>query len=180
MGYGRPRRRKPWLLDFDEPSTIRTISRDREDQAADRSPRYDRGAPARTVDHGRISREAIDAEGWFHTGDLAEIVADGHISIVGRKKELIINSGGKNMSPVNIETAIKAAQPLVGQIMAIGDNRPYNVVLIVLDPDAAAAFATRHGLPDGSPAALAEDATVQAVIEEAVVAGNARLSRIEQ
>jgi long-subunit acyl-CoA synthetase (AMP-forming) len=127
-----------------------------------------------------LTREAIDAEGWFHTGDLATIDADGYISIVGRKKELIINSSGKNMSPVSIEAAIKAAHPLIGQIMAVGDNRPYNVALIVLDPDAAAAFATRHGLPDGSPAALADHATVQAVIEEAVATGNARLSRIEQ
>ncbi|WP_069164670.1 AMP-dependent synthetase/ligase [Nocardia altamirensis] len=132
-----------------------------------------RGEPERT-------REVIDAEGWFHTGDLADIDADGYVSIIGRKKELIINSAGKNMSPVAIESAIKAGHPLIGHIVAVGDNRPYNVALIVLDPDASAAFAERNEFADRSTAALAADPAVHEVISKAVAAGNSRLSRVEQ
>ena len=92
--------------------------------------------------------ETIDADGWLHTGDIAEIDDDGYVRIVDRKKELIINAAGKNMSPANIEAALKSASPLIGQAIAIGDSRPYNVALIVLDPDAAGAFARQHGLAD--------------------------------
>ena len=86
--------------------------------------------------------EAIDAEGWLHTGDIARIEADGHLRIVDRKKELIINAAGKNMSPTNIEARLKEGSPLIGQACAIGNGRPYNVVLIVLDPAVAASYAT--------------------------------------
>ena len=99
--------------------------------------------------------EAIDAEGWLHTGDIASIDDDGYVTIVDRKKEMIINAAGKNMSPANIEGALKGASMLIGQAFVVGDRRPYNVALLVLDPDASAAYATAHGLPDASPAALA-------------------------
>ena len=124
--------------------------------------------------------EAVDADGWMHTGDVATIDDDGYVRIVDRKKELIINSGGKNMSPVNIESKVKAASLLIGQAVAIGDRRPYNVALIVLDPDAAAAYAAQHGLPSADPADLCEDAGVQAIVEAAVARANSQLSRIEQ
>ena len=95
-------------------------------------------------------------DGWLHTGDIAEIDADGYVTIVDRKKELIINAGGKNMSPANIENKIKAACPLVGSVVAIGDRRPYNTALIVLDPVAAASFAAANGLSGAdTPAELA-------------------------
>ncbi|WP_372411583.1 long-chain fatty acid--CoA ligase [Streptomyces luteireticuli] len=132
-----------------------------------------RNAPERTA-------EVIDAEGWLHTGDIATIDGDGYVSIVGRKKELIINAAGKNMSPAVIESAVKSAGPLIGQCVCVGDGRPYNVALIVLDPDARAAFARAHGLPDASPAALATDPRVREAVAEAVDQGNARLSRVEQ
>ena len=96
--------------------------------------------------------EAIDADGWLHTGDVAEIDDDGYVKIVDRKKELIINAAGKNMSPVNIESRLKTCHPLIGTAVAIGDRRPYNVALIVLDPDACGAFAKEHGIEDASPA----------------------------
>jgi len=124
--------------------------------------------------------EAIDADGWMHTGDVATIDDDGFVRIVDRKKELIINSGGKNMSPVNIESKIKSASLLIGQAVAIGDRRSYNVALIVLDPDASAAYAKDHGLPSAAPADLCEDPGVQALVEASVAKANSQLSRIEQ
>ena len=132
-----------------------------------------RGDAART-------REAIDPDGWLHTGDIAEIDDDGYVTIIDRKKELIINAAGKNMSPANIETALKSAHPLIGQAVAIGDQRPYNVALIVLDPDVSAAFAREHDITDGSPAALAIDPRVQAVVAAAIAEANTHLSRVEQ
>jgi long-chain acyl-CoA synthetase len=124
--------------------------------------------------------EAIDPDGWLHTGDVATIDADGYVRIVDRKKDLIINAAGKNMSPSNIETAVLAASPLIGQVVAIGDRRPYVVALIVLDPDAAAAFATHHGVSDTSAAALATHPAIHAAVDTAVKAGNCKLSRVEQ
>ncbi len=124
--------------------------------------------------------EALVGDGWLATGDIAEIDDDGYVKIVDRKKELIINSGGKNMSPANIEAKVKAACPLVAQVVAIGDNRPYNVALITLDPDACGAFAAQHGLADASPAAMARESVVREAVEAGVTKGNEALSRIEQ
>jgi long-chain acyl-CoA synthetase len=132
-----------------------------------------RGEPEKTA-------ETIDPDGWLHTGDVATIDEDGYVSIVDRKKELIINAAGKNMSPANIESRLKSAHPLIGQAMAIGDRRPYNVALLVLDPDGCAVYAAEHGLSDPSPAALARDGRVRDAVAEAVDAANAHLSRVEQ
>ena len=85
--------------------------------------------------------EALDADGWLHTGDIAKIDEDGYVSIVDRKKEIIINAAGKNMSPANIESQLKGASPLIGQACVIGDAPPYNTALIVLDADFAPAWA---------------------------------------
>ncbi len=127
-----------------------------------------------------LTAEALDPDGWLHTGDIAEIDADGYVTIVDRKKELIINAAGKNMSPANIEAAVKGASPLIGQVVVIGDRRPYNVALVVLDPDAGAAFAAQHGIPDASVAVLAAADGVRAAMEAAVDRANERLSRVEQ
>jgi len=124
--------------------------------------------------------ETIDADGWIHTGDIATVDADGYYSIVDRKKELIINSAGKNMSPVNIESKLKSASPLIGQAVAIGDRRSYNVALIVLDPDACAAYAAGHDLPSSAAADLCADPGVREAVEVAVAEVNSQLSRIEQ
>jgi long-chain acyl-CoA synthetase len=124
--------------------------------------------------------EAIDPDGWLHTGDVAEIDEDGYVRIVDRKKELIINAAGKNMSPANIEARLKTSHPLIGQAVAIGDRRPYNVALIVLDPDGSAAFASEHGLADASPATLAADGRVRDAMAAAIDEANSHLSRVEQ
>ena len=97
-----------------------------------------RGDPEKTA-------EIMDSDGWLRTGDIARIDDDGFIHLVDRKKELIINAAGKNMSPANIEQELKTSSPLIGQAICIGDERPYNVALLVLDPDAVAARAQAEG-----------------------------------
>lgn len=123
--------------------------------------------------------EAIDSDGWLHTGDIVAVDDEGYFKVVDRKKELIVNSGGKNMSPSNIEFAIAASSPLIGPLLAYGDGRPYNVALITLDPDAAATYAAKLGL-DADPASLATDERILAEIQTSVDAGNQKLSKIEQ
>ena len=123
--------------------------------------------------------EAIDSDGWLLTGDIGELDEDGYLKIVDRKKELIINAAGKNMSPVGIESKLKAASPLVGQCIAIGDRRPYNVALIVLDPDYAPVWAKENGV-EGSIEDLAGDQKARAAIQDAVDEANAKMSRVEQ
>jgi long-chain acyl-CoA synthetase len=124
--------------------------------------------------------EAIDPEGWLHTGDIAEIDEDGFVKIVDRKKELIINAAGKNMSPANIEGELKGSSPLIGQAAAIGDRRPYVTALIVLDPDFAQAFAAKHGLEGKSLEELADEPLIREEVQKGVDAANKRLARVEQ
>ncbi|MFN8131498.1 MAG: long-chain fatty acid--CoA ligase [Solirubrobacteraceae bacterium] len=123
--------------------------------------------------------ETIDAEGWLATGDIGEIDADGYLKIVDRKKELIINAAGKNMSPANIESELKAASPLIGQACAIGDRRPYNTALIVLDADFAPMWAAQHGIEDTSLETLAENDAIRAEVQKGVDVANGRLARVE-
>jgi long-subunit acyl-CoA synthetase (AMP-forming) len=132
-----------------------------------------RKEPAKTA-------EAIDADGWLHTGDILDRDADGFLRIVDRKKELIINAAGKNMSPANIENAIKAACPMIGAMVTIGDARPYNTALLVFDADSVGPHAAGLGLADASPAALASHPEMLAKISAGVAAGNENLSRVEQ
>jgi long-chain acyl-CoA synthetase len=110
-----------------------------------------------------MTRETFTEDGWLKTGDVGELDEDGYLKIVDRKKELIINAAGKNMSPANIESTLKAASPLIGSVAVIGDGRPYNVALIVLDPEASANV---------------EDA--EAAVAEAVETANDRLSNVEK
>jgi long-subunit acyl-CoA synthetase (AMP-forming) len=135
-------------------------------------PRY-RNAPDKTA-------EALDADGWLHTGDIAEIDEDGYVRIVDRKKELIINAAGKNMSPANIESTLKGSSPLVGQACVIGDGRPYNTALIVLDSDFAPAWAGQQGIGSSDLVELARDERVRAAMQAGVDAANAKLARVEQ
>ncbi len=123
--------------------------------------------------------EVLDSDGWLHTGDIARIDDDGYVFLVDRKKELIINAAGKNMSPANIEQELKTSHPLIGQAICIGDGRSYNVALLVLDPDAVGARAQAAG-KEPSVAEFAEDPDVRKEIEDAVGEANANLSRVEQ
>ena len=124
--------------------------------------------------------ESIDQDGCLHTGDVGAWDDRGNLRIVDRKKELIINAAGKNMSPVNIETKLKDASPLIGQAVTIGDSRPYNVALVVLDPDAAGAFAQRMGKPQAPLEELVQTDELQEEIARAVADANERMSRVEQ
>jgi long-subunit acyl-CoA synthetase (AMP-forming) len=124
--------------------------------------------------------ETIDDEGWLATGDIGEFDEDGYLKIVDRKKELIINAAGKNMSPANIEAKVKSGSPLIGQAIAIGDARPYNVALITLDPDVAPAFAKQNGIEDTSIESLAQADAVLAEVQRGVDAANEQLARVEQ
>jgi long-chain acyl-CoA synthetase len=132
-----------------------------------------RNAPEKTA-------EAIDADGWLHTGDIGSIDADGFLKIVDRKKEIIINAAGKNMSPANIEAAIKSGSPLIGQACCIGDGRPYNTALIVLDVDFAPQWAVQHGLAGTTLESLAQDPAMIEAVQAGIDAANQRLARVEQ
>ena len=126
------------------------------------------------------NEETFTEDGWLRTGDIGELDEDGYLKIVDRKKELIISAAGKNMSPANIESHLKAASPLVGQACAIGDGRPYNVALVVLDPDFAPVWASQNGLEGKSIEELVSDEKTRDAIQAAVDQANARLSRVEQ
>ena len=116
------------------------------------------------LDAPEKTAEVLDADGWFHSGDIGVIDDEGYLKIVDRKKELIITAGGKNLSPSNLEARLKMI-PLVGQAAAIGDNRPFVSALVVLDPDEAPAWATQHGIEYSDMEELAAHPDVVAEIE---------------
>ena len=131
------------------------------------------------LDDPEKTAEALDPDGWLHTGDIGVIDDDGYLKIVDRKKELIITAGGKNISPANLESALRAI-PVVGQACAIGDGRKFVSALITLDPDGARAWATTHGRTDASAHALARDPELIADLTKAVDDAMADFNHAEQ
>jgi len=115
---------------------------------------------------------------WLHTGDIGELDSEGYLKITGRKKDIIITAGGKNITPANLEADIKQ-HPLVSQCVVIGDRRPYLVALVTLDPEEAVKHAQENGLPE-DPAALASNADVKASIMAHVDQINEKFARVEQ
>ena len=126
------------------------------------------------------TRETIDDEGYVHTGDVGQFDEDGFLKIIDRKKELIINAAGKNMSPANIESKLKSAGPLIGQAIAVGDSKPYNVALLTLDPDSAPGFAQANGIDDASVESLATNEKVLEAVQKEVDDANEHMARVEQ
>jgi long-chain acyl-CoA synthetase len=126
-----------------------------------------------------LTMATIDADGWLHTGDVGELDGDGFLKIVDRKKELIITSGGKNISPALVEYELQR-HPLIGQACAIGDRRNYMTALLVLDPDTTPAWARTHGVPFDSLADLAAHPDVLAEVERGVESANSHLARPER
>jgi long-chain acyl-CoA synthetase len=121
----------------------------------------------------------VDDDGWVHTGDIGELDPDGFLRVVDRKKEMIITSSGKNIAPSNIENLLKES-PLVGHALAYGEGRPYVVAILTLDAEVAPLVAGRLGVADTELEALAVDERILGLVQQAVDAANARLSRPEQ
>jgi len=124
--------------------------------------------------------EAFTEDGFLRTGDIGEFDEDGYLKIVDRKKELIISAAGKNMSPANIEATLKTASPLIGQACCIGDMRPYNTALIVLDPDFAPMWAQSQGIEQSTLEQLAHDEHVRAAVQAGIDTANEKLAKVEQ
>jgi long-chain acyl-CoA synthetase len=123
--------------------------------------------------------EVLDAEGWLHSGDMGELDDEGFLRVTGRKKELIVTAGGKNVAPAVLEDRIRA-HPLVSQAMLVGDGRPFIACLVTLDPDALGFWKERHGRPASASAEdLAGDPELIAEIQEAVDDANKAVSRAE-
>jgi long-chain acyl-CoA synthetase len=124
------------------------------------------------------TRETVDAEGWLRSGDLGELDADGYLRITGRKKDLIITSSGKNISPTNLESALRESR-WISEAVVYGDEHPYLVALLTLDAEEAPALAAELGV-DAEPDRMAASPEVHAALQAEVDAVNARFARIEQ
>ncbi|MFF3664649.1 AMP-dependent synthetase/ligase [Microtetraspora malaysiensis] len=127
----------------------------------------------------RATKEAIDAQGWFHTGDVGELDKDGYLRITGRKKEILVTAAGKNVAPGPLEDSIRAHR-LVSQVMVVGDDRPFVAALVTLDPEAMEQWKSANGRTGASIAELCSDPAVVAEVQRAVDNANLSVSRAEQ
>jgi long-chain acyl-CoA synthetase len=124
------------------------------------------------------TREVLDADGWLHTGDLGAVDDGGYLRVTGRKKDIIITAGGKNLAPANLENDLKQS-PFVSQAVMYGDRRPYPVAVVTLDPEAVVPWARERGLPEDL-GALARHPQVRGLVQQALDAANRRYARVEQ
>ena len=131
------------------------------------------------LDDPERTAEALDDDGTLHTGDIGELDDDGYLRIVDRKKELIITAGGKNISPANLEAALKTV-PLVGQVCTVGDERPFISALVVPDPEVAPVWAREHGVRFTSFAELAASPELRAAVEAGVDEAMQRFNQAER
>jgi long-chain acyl-CoA synthetase len=123
--------------------------------------------------------EVLDGDGWLQTGDLGSLDDEGFLRVTGRKKELIVTAGGKNVSPAVLEDRLRA-HPLISQVMVVGDNQPFIACLITLDPEALQPWKQQHGKPaDATVADLAADPDLLAELQAAVDEANKAVSRAE-
>ncbi|MGH8997604.1 MAG: long-chain fatty acid--CoA ligase, partial [Acidimicrobiales bacterium] len=123
------------------------------------------------------TRDALGPDGWFHTGDVGEIDDEGFVRITGRKKEILVTAGGKNVAPAVLEDRLRA-HPLVDQVLVVGDGKPFIAALVTLDPEALGTWAARRGKPP-EPAALVDDEELVAAIQGAVDEANRAVSKAE-
>ncbi len=122
--------------------------------------------------------QVLDPEGWFHTGDIGEIDDEGFVRITGRKKEILVTAGGKNVAPAVLEDRLRA-HPLIDQCMVVGDGRPFIAALVTLDREAVTAWAEQHGKDASSWARIAEDPDIRSALDEAVDEANKAVSKAE-
>ena len=122
--------------------------------------------------------EVLDADGWLRSGDIAEIDADGFVTITDRKKDIIVTAGGKNVAPQNLENDLKTSK-YISQAMVVGDRQPYIAALVTLDPEALPAWAAERGLPTDM-ASLSRSDEARQLVQEVVDGVNAERSRYEQ
>jgi long-chain acyl-CoA synthetase len=125
----------------------------------------------------QATRETI-VDGWLRTGDIGEFDEDGYLKITGRKKDIIITAGGKNITPANLEAEIKQS-PYVSQVVVIGDRRPFLSALVTLDMEEVAKLAEENGWP-ADPAALAKNPEMRELIQDHVDKINQKFARVEQ
>ena len=123
------------------------------------------------------TKEAIDGEGWFHTGDVGEVDDEGFVRITGRKKEILVTAGGKNVAPAVLEDRVRA-HPLVSQCLVVGDGQPFIAALVTIDPESFPLWAEQHG-KSGSIPELVDDPDLRAAVEEAVEEANKAVSKAE-
>jgi long-chain acyl-CoA synthetase len=129
--------------------------------------------------NGSATDEAKDGDGWFHTGDLGDLDEDGYLRVTGRKKELIVTAGGKNVAPAVLENRLRG-HPLVSQSVVVGDRQPFIAALVTIDEDAFPSWKAAHGKPaQATVADLREDEELRGEVQKAVDAANLAVSKAE-